>query len=82
MGLPDDWTAIENWLFGDNFEFARSSVIDTGSMVRSNTSDPKFSWDLYPSKGIPVKPETRINIELLKEKVEASKNKLLEQEIQ
>jgi hypothetical protein len=81
MGLPGNWSVIENWLSGGNFDFPSSNVSRSASALKENTSTGSFSWDTFPSKGIPAKPETRINIELLRKKVEDNKEKLLEQEV-
>jgi hypothetical protein len=81
MGLPDDWSVIENWLSGGNFNFPSCDVSKSVSALKENTSTDSFSWDTFPSKGIPAKPETRINIELLRKKVEKNEGKLLEQEV-
>jgi hypothetical protein len=81
MGLPEDWNVIESWLSGGNFNFPNTGAPEPVQHLKKNTGTTDFSWETFPRRGIPAKPETRINIELLREKVEKNKEKLLEQEV-
>jgi hypothetical protein len=81
MGLPADWMIIEDWLSGAVLATPGPAKKQLSATNKDRIRTHEFTWDNYPSKGIPSVPETAINIELLKKLVKDNESKLLEQEL-
>jgi hypothetical protein len=81
LGLPADWRIIEDWLSASDLPTATKATAQSSAASKKSPENQVFSWDTYPSKGIPSAPETAINIELLEKLVEKNADKLLEQEL-
>jgi hypothetical protein len=81
LGLPADWPVIEDWLSEANLATAGQTIKQLSAPSKDGNGAREFTWDNYPSKGIPSAPETAINIGLLKELVKKNANNLLEQEL-
>ncbi len=83
LGLPEDWSRIEKWVFGDILDLEVPLTVSTVPQKDNleKRTMQKTDWRCFPRKDIPQCPETRINIDRLEQMVSENKHKLLEQEI-
>jgi hypothetical protein len=82
MGLPAEWEIIESWLTNGALPKSRDTVSDSKTVANNViTGNSDVGWDTFPSKEIPSKPETRIDIKKLKILVDANEKSLLDHEV-
>ncbi len=84
LGLPAEWEIIVGWLTDKTLPEPQSTVSDSKPEAKekiSGTVKNKVDWDTFPKKDIPSGPETRIDIEKLKNMVNANENNLLDHEV-
>ena len=84
LGLPDNWSRVEAWLSSEEKTVVKNVIFS--EIVRKNPEIPvlndyrikaeKSFWEKFPSKNLPSKPTTKINIVKLEEKIIESKAKL------
>jgi len=74
MGIPADWTIVENWLnstFFPDYEKEEKSFVFSAKnkqlpKLESYTQNPGDNfWKIFPKRELPDKPSTTINIENL-----------------
>jgi hypothetical protein len=80
FGLPDSWTTVENWLEGSVLVLPVPETVtekigkkDWG-LLDYTAEPPKGFWDSFPSRKLPMRPCTRINVPIF-EKMCKSSNK-------
>ncbi len=81
LGLPAEWKIIEDWLTDKTLPELRGTVSDSKPRAEekcSGTVNYKVDWDTFPKKDIPIGPETRINIEKLKNMIDRNEENLLD----
>jgi hypothetical protein len=72
LGLPESWPRVERWLNGvDVVKPVPETYVPRVGKKNWGLSDyvnepPKGFWDAYPSRQLPKKPCTRINVPVLK----------------
>jgi hypothetical protein len=80
--LPEDWSRIEEWVFGDLRDLREPltvpKVAGKDSLEKNTLQKP--DWRRFPRKDVPQHPETRINIDRLQQLVAENEHELLEQE--
>jgi hypothetical protein len=83
LGLPIDWARIQRWIYPGAASTVPVMVGDTAHQPATQERVPVFGtdWSKFPSKAIPKKPETRINIDRLEQLISLHESKLLDQEI-
>ncbi len=84
LGLPDLWSRVESWLNTEEKTVINDIVFS--EILRKNPeilvlSDyrikaEKLFWEKFPSKSLPSKPTTKIDVGKLEEKIVESKAKL------
>jgi hypothetical protein len=71
LGLPDDWDTVEAWSV-DKPQFARqrsdNRATNATGQYQQKTLSAAF-WDKFPSRKLPTKPTTKVNVTALKEKI-------------
>ena len=78
LGLPADWNVVEKWARG-KFNFGvpltDNSVSDKSKFSGLNFSKPADStfWDNFPSRKLPSRPSTRVDIPQLRRAIHAAK---------
>jgi hypothetical protein len=93
LGLPDDWSIVLNWIHHNQ----ASQIEDPEPLPPTKVFVKKFPaiptlteygksttptfWENFPSKSIPLKPETRIKVQVLKDIIEEMKPSLLKSEL-
>ncbi len=85
LGLPDLWSRIESWM-KDNKKTVINDIVYSDIVCKNpefpvlasyrEKADRSF-WDKFPSKELPYKPTTKINIAKLEEKIIESKATVL-----
>jgi hypothetical protein len=80
--LPEDWSRIEEWVFGDLRDLRKPLTVPkvAGKDSLEKYTLQKPDWRRFPRKDIPRRPETRINIDRLQQLVAENEHELLEQE--
>jgi hypothetical protein len=78
FGLPGSWQTIESWLRGS----VQVAPVPETIAIKIGKKDwglkdyseepPKGFWDTFPSRKLPVKPCTRVNVITLERKCEAA----------
>jgi hypothetical protein len=85
-GLPENWRRLQSWLVKKCD--LKYEVLKIEPVKRKcpnipvledyrNSPDPSF-WELFPSKKLPEKPVTPVNVELLEQKIADKKDSLSE----
>jgi hypothetical protein len=83
LGLPTDWSRVKRWCqpapakatpIRARHQFAPPVACQPAKKVPTD-------WSSFPFKGIPRKPETRVNIDALERLVQENGDKLLKQEV-
>jgi hypothetical protein len=84
LGLPDLWSRVESWLNTEEKTVIKDVIFS--EIVRKNPEIPvlndyrikaeKSFWEKFPSKNLPSKPTTKIDVIKLEEKITESKAKL------
>jgi hypothetical protein len=87
LGLPEDWLIIEDWLCGQNRNHTWAIAPLEAKALKwpdipllndySVPADADF-WKKFPSRDLPKGPETKINVEHLREKVQKWKSSMTE----
>jgi hypothetical protein len=87
LGLPEDWSIIEDWLCGQNRNHTWAIAPLEAKAPKwpdipllsdySVPADTEF-WKKFPSRNLPKGPETKINVERLREKVHKWKSSMTE----
>jgi hypothetical protein len=85
MGLPTDWSRVVNWIRTDNpppdTREAATKPSHTKPVLVGKNIYQRVDWRAFPLKGIPPRPETRVNVQRLEEIVARHEHLLLEQEV-
>ena len=85
-GIPDDWSTVENWINEKGkIEFVKKTVKTTyekkfkniPTLERYDVPANEEFWSNFPSRGIPKKPSTRVNVNNLRKLVCEAEQKLL-----
>jgi hypothetical protein len=83
LGLPSDWSRVSDWICTDKVLPADcdAKVSKPKPEVLSQSTFQRVDWSAFPRKGIPSRPETRVNVKRLEEIVAMHEHLLLEQEV-
>ena len=80
LGLPRDWRVVENWCrkpfsFGLPTEAKPRKTTRFDHVDFHKPADPGF-WEIFPSRGLPKKPTTAINVVRFAEMIHEAKPKM------
>jgi hypothetical protein len=83
LGLPTDWSRVESWcrLTPDRPTMVRTPPVHAPREKIHVTSKVSADWAVFPFKGIPKNPETRVDVDALEKLVLKHESKLLKQEV-
>ncbi len=85
MGLPANWSRVNDWIRTDKVLPGNCDAVTLSSKpkpeVLSEGIFQRVDWLTFPRKGIPSRPETRVNVKRLEEIVAMHKHLLLGQEV-
>jgi hypothetical protein len=85
MGLPADWSRVDNWIRTDPSPPGSREAAAKPSQEKPVSVDKniyqRVDWRAFPRKSIPLRPETRVNAQRLEEIVDQHEHLLLEQEV-
>jgi hypothetical protein len=84
LGLPTDWSRVESWCrpAPERPTTVHAPPVHTPRETCYVIKKVSADWSVFPFKGIPKKPETRVNTDALEELVLKHEDKLLKQEVE
>jgi hypothetical protein len=64
MGLPEDWSTVEEWFVADPpfFKDNEYEKENSGNKKALGKTMPDHFWKTFPKRALPDKPTTRVNI--------------------
>jgi hypothetical protein len=90
LGIPSDWSTVENWLNKENSPCHPGKENDVSFSLKNpeipvlknyGTAPDKEFWDFFPHRELPERPTTRINIRNLEKLVRMNENDLTKSEL-
>lgn len=84
LGLPTDWSRVERWCQPAPARATpmRAQQQSAPPVACQSAEKVPTDWSSFPFKGIPCKPETRVNIDALEKLVLENGGKLLQKEVE